>query len=77
MSGYKILGRTFQPQTLAIATLLGVGSVAVFFSRKSPSAAGTHGEQPSKSKVADSDTDIDVEKLLKNIINEDSTEKKV
>ncbi|KAL3230029.1 hypothetical protein RNJ44_01392 [Nakaseomyces bracarensis] len=58
---YRILGRNVQPHILAIATLATVGGVAAYFST---------GEKKKETPVSTGGDDIDVEALLKSLVDE-------
>ncbi|KAG0669849.1 hypothetical protein C6P45_003244 [Maudiozyma exigua] len=73
---YKIFGKTFQSHQLAIATLLTVGATGFLMTRKSEKSPGSPKvdvviqKNPSASQTAESNDDINVEKLLTELIEE-------
>lgn len=73
---YKIFGRTFQSHQLAIATLLTVGAAGFLMTRKSDKPSSTPKvdialqKNPTNGQNADNNDDINVEKMLTELIEE-------
>lgn len=73
---YKIFGKTFQSHQLAIATLLTVGAAGFLMTRKSekspssPKVDVAIQKNPSALQTTENSDDINVEKLLTELIEE-------
>lgn len=76
MTAYRLFGKTVQPHTLAIATILGVAA-GVTLLRMGPKDNKRPESIQTKLPTADAKDDVNVEKFIEDFLKDnDSTEKK-